>query len=144
MSAPTVTPQDQARGLKVLVVDDCPDTAASLATLLLFWGHEPRTAGDGRKALAVVPDFQPDVALLDLGLPGMDGYELARCLHRLPGFAMMPLIALTGYADTAHRERSMEAGFSTFAVKPVDPMELQALLGLLERERSKHAHAEFA
>jgi CheY-like chemotaxis protein len=111
----------------VLVVDDNPDAAESLAALLALAGHAVQTAHGGTEALAAVDAFRPDAALLDIGLPGMDGYELARRLRERGGGALR-LAAVSGYDANADRERSLDAGFQAHFVKPV---EIEALLGWL-------------
>jgi PAS domain S-box-containing protein len=113
---------------RVLVVEDNPDGADTLAKLLRVNGHEVRTAVDGPSALKTVGAFQPDVVLLDIGLPGMSGYDVATQLRQLPGMASALLIALTGYGQQRDRDRSREAGFDQHLTKPVDH---QALLRLL-------------
>jgi len=117
--------------LRVLVVDDNVDTAESLTMLLKLYGHEVWPAHTGPKALEVAQAEQPDVILLDIGLPGMDGYEVARHLREQQGMEGATLIAMTGYGQEADRRRSAEAGFDHHLVKPVDPAKLQALLGTL-------------
>jgi PAS domain S-box-containing protein len=117
--------------LRVLVVDDNVDTAESLAMLLKLYGHEVWPAHTGPKALEAAQAEQPDVILLDIGLPGMDGYEVARRLREQKGLEGATLIAMTGYGEEADRRRSAEAGFDHHLVKPVDPASLQALLGTL-------------
>jgi CheY-like chemotaxis protein len=109
-------------GLRLLVVDDNRDAADSLAVLLGLWGHRPRVAYDGASALRAARAEPPDAVLLDLGMPGLDGYDLA---HDLRPAA---LIAVTGFADRAHRDRADAAGFDHFFVKPVDPADLCELL----------------
>jgi two-component system CheB/CheR fusion protein len=113
---------------RILVVEDSPDGADTLALLLRVNGHEVRTAVDGPTALEAVGAFQPEVILLDIGLPGMSGYEVAARLRQLPGMASALLIALTGYGQQRDRDRSREAGFDQHLTKPVDH---QALLRLL-------------
>ncbi|HKB00845.1 MAG TPA: response regulator [Gemmataceae bacterium] len=110
-------------GLRLLVVDDNRDAADSLAMLLGLWGHEPRVAYDGQAALRAARAEPPDAVLLDLGMPGLDGYDLAGALRPAA------LIAVTGYADPAHRERAAAAGFDHFFVKPVDLDALRVMLG---------------
>ncbi|MFI4982717.1 MAG: ATP-binding protein, partial [Nevskiales bacterium] len=113
---------------KILVVDDNLDITASFAMLLELQGHEVRTANDGATAIALSKEFGPQVVLLDLGLPGMDGFELAGHIGQL---ALQPrplLIAMTGYGQDADRERSLRAGFQKFLVKPVDFEALEKLL----------------
>jgi CheY-like chemotaxis protein len=116
---------------RALVVDDNEDTAESLALLLRLWGHTVFVAHDGPEALEVARVHQPEVVLLDLGLPGMDGYEVAR---RLGGSdPRRPLLwAMTGYAQEEDRRRSKEAGFDQHLVKPVDPDALEMLLAQTE------------
>jgi PAS domain S-box-containing protein len=113
---------------RVLVVDDNRDGAESLAMLLGVWGHEVELAGDGAEALSAVKNRRPDVVLLDIGLPGMDGYQVAQRLRREPGMADTLLVALTGYGQDEDRRRSREAGFDDHLVKPVDPDRLEQLL----------------
>lgn len=113
---------------KILVVDDNEDARVLLAELLTKSGHEVETAEDGLTALQVLEEFQPDVAILDIGLPGMDGCELARRIRQLPAQAAVRLLALTGYGQAADRSNTRAAGFDVHLVKPLD---LQGLLGHL-------------
>jgi PAS domain S-box-containing protein len=115
-------------GLRVLVVDDNRDSAESIALLAEIWGHEVLTAHDGPSALETAAAHRPDVVLLDIGLPGMDGYEVARRLREGRGEGEMVLIAMTGYGMEEDRRRSREAGFDHHLVKPVDPEALRSLL----------------
>jgi PAS domain S-box-containing protein len=117
---PRELPATVVRPLRVLVVDDNLDAAEMLAEWLGTIGHGVRVAADGPTALEVAADFQPDVALLDIGLPVMDGYEVARRLRALPGCAQTRLIALTGYGQESDHDRSRRAGFEDHLVKPVD------------------------
>ena len=103
-----------------------------LATLLEAFGHSTSVAIDGPSALAVAPAFRPEVALLDIGLPVMDGYELARRLRRMDGFAATRLVAITGYGQPSDRRKSREAGFDDHLVKPVNVETLATILGRLE------------
>jgi PAS domain S-box-containing protein len=116
------TPPPTAHAQRILVVDDNPDVATLLADLLETMGHTVRVASDGPEALAVATTFAPTLALLDIGLPVMDGYELAKKL-RERGVAA-PLVAITGYGQERDRERAREAGFSEHLVKPVSPDKL--------------------
>lgn len=125
--------RDPGAGARLLVVDDNRDAADSLALLLGLWGYRPHVAYDARAALDLAEP--PDGILLDLGLPGVDGYQLAADLRRRPDWADAPLIAVTGFGGPAHRERARAAGFDHFLVKPVDPLGLQELLGELLRVR---------
>ncbi len=113
---------------RILVVDDNEDGAESLATLLELYGHNVRIAHNGSAALSVAEEFRPNVILLDIGLPGMDGYEVARRLRANDAFRAARLIAMTGWGQDADRERSREAGFDLHLVKPVDPAELRKVL----------------
>jgi signal transduction histidine kinase/ActR/RegA family two-component response regulator len=116
------------RRRKVLVVEDNDDVREMLRTALECDGHEVRTAADGPAALALLARWSPDVALLDIGLPGMDGYELARALRGTPQGRRLALIAVTGYAATSDRRRAEAAGFDAHLSKPVDPRELADVL----------------
>jgi two-component system, sensor histidine kinase len=113
---------------RVLVVDDNYDSAESIGMLVELWGHEVRTVFDGPSALAEAPVFRPDVVLLDIGLPGIDGYEVARRLRSERGLASVLLVAMTGYGQESDRQLSSAAGFDRHLVKPVDLKSLQALL----------------
>jgi CheY-like chemotaxis protein len=112
----------------VLVVDDNADSAESLALLLTMKGHEVRTAHDGPAALAAAEAYRPEAVLLDIGLPGMDGHEVARRLRRLAGLDSIFLVALTGYGQEEDRRRAEQAGFDAHLVKPADPLALHQLL----------------
>jgi two-component system CheB/CheR fusion protein len=114
--------------LRVLVIDDHQDSAESLRTVLLRMGHEVATAYESGQALQLAREFQPHVVLCDLGLPIMDGYELARRLRDLPATSRAMLVALTGYGQREHRQRALEAGFDDHLVKPVSPDTLGELL----------------
>jgi CheY-like chemotaxis protein len=125
-TSPVVRSDSEPR--RVLVVDDNRDAADSIADLLRLERHTVQTAYSGAAALGVARVFKPDVVFLDIGLPGMDGYEIARRLRTFPETAGARLIALTGYGQAGDRERSREAGFDTHVVKPVDPMALPPLV----------------
>jgi two-component system CheB/CheR fusion protein len=114
--------------LRVLVVDDCRDHTESLAILMRLWGHEALIAHDGPCALDLAGAQCPDVVLLDVGLPGMDGYEVARRLRRVPGMEKALLLTVSGYAQEADRERALAAGCADHLVKPVDLTMLRARL----------------
>jgi len=114
---------------RILVVDDNEDAALLLADVLDAYGHEARTAFDGPSALRIASEFQPDVAVLDIGLPVMDGYELAERLRNQPSLRGVRLIAVTGYGQESDRRRSLEAGFQAHLAKPV---QIEALVGLVE------------
>jgi signal transduction histidine kinase len=128
-AAEAARPSRAAEGKAVLVVDDNPDAADLLADSLRALGHDVRVAADGPSALELVRSFRPDVALLDLGLPVMDGFELARRLKEDPSLHSVALIAVTGYGQEIDRRRSRAAGFDAHLVKPVDVDALNALIG---------------
>ena len=115
------------KGRRVLVVDDNADSAACLALLLGFQGYQVQIAPDGTQALALAGSFHPEVILLDLGLPDMDGHEVARRLREQEARPVL-LIALTGYSSEQDRHEAKEAGFDHYLVKPADPEVLQELL----------------
>ncbi len=127
----TVTAEPPKAGRRVLVVDDNVDAAVSLALLLRLEGHEVRVAHDGVEALAQVAVAAPDCVILDLGMPKMDGYEVARRLRKTPGLEGMRLVAVTGWGQEEDRRRTREAGFDQHFVKPVEPATLQELLAAL-------------
>jgi CheY-like chemotaxis protein len=117
-----VTPDGRPEpgGKRILVVDDNPDAAEGLALGLKLRGYVVRVAYDGPSALDAVQDFQPAVALLDIGLPEMDGYELAEKLRALPGLEALRCVAVTGFGQESDRARSRAAGFHAHLVKPAD------------------------
>jgi len=116
----------RTRGKRVLVVDDNADAAETIAVFLRLVGHDVQTANDGFQAITCVQSFAPEVAVLDIGLPGMDGYELARRLAE--GRSKPLLIALTGYGQRDDRARSHAAGFQHHFIKPANPHELHAAI----------------
>jgi PAS domain S-box-containing protein len=122
---------------RVLVVDDNLDAAESMATWLQLAGHDVQTAYGGPAALEAAVAFRPTIVLLDIGLPGMDGHEVARLLRKTPGLDNAWLIALTGYGRKADIQLSEDAGFDHHLVKPADPQMLRTLLaGLSNTVRS--------
>jgi CheY-like chemotaxis protein len=116
-----------ARALRVLVADDNRDAADSLQRLLALSGHEVRVAYDGDSAVSVGGEFRPRVAILDIGMPGTNGYDVARALRRSHG-EEVTLVALTGWGQDADRRRAADAGFDHHLIKPVDPGALNQLL----------------
>jgi signal transduction histidine kinase/ActR/RegA family two-component response regulator len=116
------------RSLRILIVDDNVDAADSVAMLLGMEGHQTRTVNTARAALLAAPEFKPEVVLLDIGLPEMDGYEVARRLRAQNGADLMRLVAVTGYGQPGDRRRAQDAGFDEHMVKPVEPSALQAFL----------------
>jgi signal transduction histidine kinase/ActR/RegA family two-component response regulator len=125
---PPSSSRDVARTLRVLVVDDNEDAADMLVDALLSKGYQTRHAHDGPAAIRMCQSFKPHVALLDIGLPVMDGYELAQRLRQLPGMEALQLHAVTGYAQESDRERSRLAGFGRHFVKPLDMELLDSVL----------------
>jgi signal transduction histidine kinase len=126
--APAVRAGTAELGLRIMVVDDHLDSGQTLATLLERSGHELRVVNDAPAALEHAASFQPDIILIDIGLPGMDGYELAQELRRDGQFRATPLVAVTGYATDEDRRRTEQAGFDHHLSKPVDMQSLQILL----------------
>ncbi len=118
-------------GRDVLIVEDNQDAATTLAQLLELEGHHTRVAGDGATALALARQRAPDLVLCDIGLPGMDGYEIGRRLRAEPQLAGTRLVALSGYAQPEDRERSRASGFDRHLAKPVDPQVVLAMLAAL-------------
>ena len=128
MKAPPEEVPGAERVVRVLLVDDNVDARDSLAMLLRLWGHEVVVAHDGPAALQAAAGQSPQVALLDISLPGMDGYELARRLRSQPGLGPVVLVALTGWGHEEDRRRSQEAGYDHHLTKPVELSALQDLL----------------
>jgi signal transduction histidine kinase len=116
------------QSLRILIVDDNVDAADSIAMLLSMEGHQTRTVNTARAALLAAPEFKPEVVLLDIGLPEMDGYEVARLLRARNGTHDMRLVAVTGYGQPSDRRRARAAGFDEHMVKPVEPSRLQDFL----------------
>ncbi len=112
----------------MLVVDDYVDATRALERLLAVMGHEVIIAHDGKSGIELAERVRPDVILLDIGLPEMDGYSVARHLRSLPSMAATRIIALTGYGAERARQTVREAGFDLHLVKPVDADELEAAL----------------
>lgn len=117
-----------ASPLRVLVVEDNRDAGESLVELLEHWGFDVRWVSDGETALRAAPEHEPHVALVDIGLPGIDGFQVARGLRGMSLPTSGLLIGLTGYGQQRDRERGAEAGFDHYLVKPLDASMLQAIL----------------
>jgi CheY-like chemotaxis protein len=124
------TPPSRTKAQRVLVVDDYPDSADMLAEALEDMGHQVAVAHDGEKALGVAAEFSPQVALLDLRLPKIDGFELARKLRESHGAGVL-LVAMTGLSRPEERSRASAVGFQHYFVKPVDLQKLQELFDSL-------------
>jgi two-component system CheB/CheR fusion protein len=124
--APAIPP-----GRRILVVDDSRDSASSLAILLGAMGNEVKVAGDGYAALELATAFRPDVVLLDIGMPGMSGYEVAQRMRQIPELRDAVMVAQTGWGQEEDRRRTAEAGFEAHLVKPIDPAALEELMSRL-------------
>lgn len=114
--------------LQILVIEDNVDAAETLQDLLGLFGHAVEVAYSGPEGIETARRLLPDVVLCDIGLPGMDGYAVARQLRQEPSLSATRLIALTGYGRDSDRRLAEEAGFDLHLVKPVEPIELQRLL----------------
>jgi CheY-like chemotaxis protein len=132
-AVPAATPEKRPVGReepsvrRVLLVEDNEDTREVLRELLEMWGHQVQVAEDGFKGVQLFPVMRPHVALVDLGLPGMDGFQVARRIRESEGGRDVFLVALTGYSGE-HRTQAVEAGFNLHLVKPVKPDDLERLL----------------
>jgi two-component system, OmpR family, response regulator len=113
---------------RILLVDDSVDAASAMSMLLEALGYEVRTEYDGPRALASIDEFCPDVVVLDIGLPGMDGFEVAREMRKRPITKDALLLAMTGYGSDADRQDALAAGFDHHLTKPVSIVDLEALL----------------
>lgn len=137
-ASPTVSPeqveQDHQPGHRIMLVDDNVDYITTMATLLGMLGHNVRTAHDGVAAQQVAQEFAPEFVFMDIGMPGMSGYEVARCLRRQPHMVDSILVAVTGWGQEKDRELSRDAGFDVHLVKPV---ELAQVLAVLEGEQQE-------
>jgi PAS domain S-box-containing protein len=135
------TPRDAERaptqGLRILVADDNRDAADSLQRVLELYGHEVKVAYDGENALEVEKGFQPEIAVLDIGMPGASGYEVARAMRARRG-GSITLVALTGWGQEGDRRRAIEAGFDYHLTKPVDPGVLNDLVGEVASRTEKN------
>ena len=129
-TAPNLKPP--TRRFRILVVDDNHDSALSLAMMLSIMGHETRTAHDGETAVSTAENFLPEVVLLDIGLPKLNGYEVAQRIRESSWGTTMFLIAVTGWGQDEDRQRSAEVGLNLHMVKPVEPAALEKLLSELQ------------
>lgn len=136
-SAAATPPVSPANGLRVLVVDDNRDSAESIAILLRFLGHSVETAYNGLEAVRHALEFDPELVLLDLDLPGIDGFEVARRIRRQHRGANIMIAAVTGWGRSEDIRKASEAGFDRHYVKP---LKLEALRGLLELPERRPAH----
>lgn len=115
--------------MRVLIVEDNVEAADALSSLMGLWGHDIAVAYDPETALSVARAWVPDVALLDLDLPQMDGVALGRTLRRIRGARHLRLMAVTGHGSLRHRFAAVRAGFERFFVKPTDASEIREVLG---------------
>lgn len=142
VEAPAPAPQPAAPtgvswlACRILVADDNVDNAETLAMLLGMHGGDVRVAHDGAEAVALAREFRPEVVILDIGMPRMDGHEACRRIRELPGGERIVMVAQTGWAQPDDRRRSREAGFDLHVTKPVDPDELMRAVAELQRERA--------
>src|SRR6266567_8299662 len=113
---------------RVLVVDDNRDSADTMAALLNAWGHDVRTLYDGQSVVSIAAEYQPDIVLLDIGLPKINGYDLARQLRTTADLRPVILVAFTGYGQDEDRRRAREAGFDYHLVKPLEPAALEKII----------------
>jgi len=127
-AAPATAPDSAAGALKVLVVDDNVDAAVTLSMILDATGHATRVAHDGYQALDAARAFLPRVVFLDIGMPGMNGYDTARAMRAMPELAHVTLVALTGWGAESDRRLSKEAGFDHHLTKPVQLSVVEELL----------------
>ena len=125
---PVAPPVSAGPELRIVVVEDNRDGREGLRMLLESWGHRVEEAGDGRRGLELALSSRPDVALIDVGLPELDGYQVAQAIRKAPGGERLLLVAVTGYGQPEDAQRAREAGFDAHLVKPLDPDELRRLL----------------
>jgi len=128
MTHPTTAAPVAADKLRILIAEDNADCARSLAMLLALHGHDTVVAHDGRTALALQALYQPDVLLLDIGLPALDGYQVAQSVKQQPARRRPFMVAITGYSGADWERRSAEAGIDLHLTKPVNPFELTHVL----------------
>jgi CheY-like chemotaxis protein len=118
---------------RILVADDNADSAETCAMLLQMWGHDVRVAHDGQEALAVAGDFRPEIALVDIGMPRMNGYEVAEAVRKTDWGKEIVLVAVTGWGHDEDKEKAAASGFDRHLAKPVDPQHLQPLIEEIAR-----------
>jgi CheY-like chemotaxis protein/two-component sensor histidine kinase len=133
----TVTAMPAGPSLRVLVVDDNVDTVTTLALLVTESGHDVKTAYDGTSVLEAALDYRPNVVLLDIGLPGLNGFEVAKQLRKQPALQNVVLVAMTGYGGVNDRQRSQEARFDYHLVKPGDFGKLLRILATVAESPSR-------
>ena len=119
---------EKERKRRALVVDDVADVTEMLSVLLTHAGYEVATASSAAAAISTATDARFDIIISDIGMPQMNGYELARAVRGLPGYETVPMVALTGYSKFDDRQRSLDAGFNAHLTKPIEPRELLDLI----------------
>jgi two-component system CheB/CheR fusion protein len=134
-AASSSNPPEGGSPLRILIVDDLTDAADSLARLLRLLGHEARAAYSGPAALSAAQQFLPHAILLDIGLPALDGYQVAGMLRQIPALQSACLIALSGHGGEVFRERARQAGFDEYLLKPINTEQLELLLSELAAGR---------
>jgi CheY-like chemotaxis protein len=135
--SPASSPHCSAKSSqRILIVDDNRDAANSLALLLKFLGADAHVAYDGLSAIEIMPRLRPSAVLLDLGMPGMNGHEVARRIRSDPQFESVALVALTGWGQEDDRRRTREAGFDHHLVKPLDAAALKEVLAFLQARQA--------
>lgn len=137
-AAPTVGIEiaaDTLPPLRVLIADDYPDAAESLALLLTGSGIDTRVAVDGEAAFALAEQWRPEICVLDLDMPKIDGYEVARRIRTLRGEYRPLLIAFSGWTSAEHKHNAMQAGFDHYVLKPVEPPKLMRIIRSFQRAR---------
>jgi two-component system OmpR family response regulator len=125
---------DECGGLRILVVDDNVDYSTTMAMLLRVWGHHAKIASNGSEAIDAAWADKPDVVLLDIGLPGVHGYDVARQLSGIRTTKTPLIIAVTGFSKEADQQNSVDAGIDLHLLKPVDPDQLQAILRMFQTQ----------
>jgi CheY-like chemotaxis protein len=134
---PSTQPDQSAQAaLSVMLVEDNEDVRALMGELLSSWGHEVRQANTGEGGVDLILKQHPDIAFVDIGLPDMDGYELARRVRARLGGTPLQLVALSGFGQRGDRERALGAGFDHHIAKPASPADLQRLLQEAEAKRN--------
>jgi len=130
MDIPAKTPEQAQGGRRILIVEDNADSAAALAMLLEGLGCETLIAGDGGDALQKATQFSPNIILLDIGLPGMDGYEVTQSLRQTPGLTGVLIVAITGYGEPEDKRKAYRAGIDLHLTKPVKVGFLKELVSI--------------
>jgi CheY-like chemotaxis protein len=129
---------DKKSGVKILVVDDHVDSADSLALYLRVSGYEVLPVYTGADALKAVTEFPPDLVLLDINMPGLNGYDTMRCLREHPGSAQALFVAMSGYSAREKKKMALDAGFDHYLVKPLEPEQLEQFIS--EKVPAKRVH----